>query len=317
MSKHDTVRSFQDLDVTRFRKAGNTPATEAPARKRPAASAAAPAIADESAMFLEAVSGTLDVSLKHTPGDADTPAPRAEKQKKHTAVLAGTPSRPQPEAAAPADPKKPPVPATPSVSDIPPESSIPKDADLFARAMGDVRPIRASGRDLAPPSRQLEPIYTKALADMDDIFSGKLEFSLEYTDEFVQGHVLGLDPLVLEKLKAGAYSPEGHVDLHGQNMEQAYATLVTFIRHAYQGGKRHLVVVTGRGKNSPGGTPVLRERVQAWFTRDPFKRVVLGFCSAKPGDGGAGALYVLLRKRKKSQGKIVWNTTPSEEELLL
>ena len=152
---------------------------------------------------------------------------------------------------------------------------------------------------------------------MDDIFSGKLEFSLEYTDEFIQGHVMGVDPVVLGKLRAGTYSPEGHVDLHGQNMEQAYATLAAFVKHAYQSGKRHLLIITGRGKNSPGGTPVLRERVQAWFTRDPFKRVVLAFCTAKPGDGGTGAVYILLRKRKKNQGKIVWDRQPGEEELLL
>jgi len=129
--------------------------------------------------------------------------------------------------------------------------------------------------------------------------------------------VLGLDPVVLGKLRAGAYSPEGHIDLHGQNLEQAYAALSVFLKEAYHGGKRHLLVITGRGKNSPGGTPVLRERVQAWFTRDPFKRVMLAFCTAKNGDGGPGALYVLLRKRKKNQGKIVWDRNPSEEELLL
>ncbi len=182
--------------------------------------------------------------------------------------------------------------------------------------MDGVRPIHARGRDLVPPSRP-RPLRETASADMDAYLNGKLVFSLEHTDEFVQGYVQGFNPVVLGKLKAGTYSPEAHVDLHGKNIEQAYATLVSFVKHAYQDGKRHLIVVTGRGKNSPGGTPVLRERVQAWFTRDPFKRVVLGFCSAKPSDGGAGALYLLLRKRKKSQGKIVWDSKPSEEDLLL
>ena len=306
MRKNDTFRSFHDLDASRFRKADLPSRGRRPAAKEPTVSpdSVEPAgIEDESAIFLTAVMDSMDVSLKYTPTESDKPVSRAMKKTANRATPHETatiiPEEQKEQPLVPAPPRK------------------PDDATLFVQAMNNVRPINARGRDLAPAIQSMQPMYTKALADMDDIFSGKLEFSLEYTDEFVQGHVLGLDPLVLEKLKAGAYSPEAHVDLHGQNMEQAYATLAQFVRHAYQNGKRHLIVVTGRGKNSPGGVSVLRERVQAWFTRDPFKRVVLGFCSARPEDGGAGAVYLLLRKRKKSHGKIVWNNTPSEEELLL
>ena len=188
---------------------------------------------------------------------------------------------------------------------------------LFAEAMGDVTPIRAKGRDLPSPPKPAGRAVPSAEYCMDDVLTGKIEFALEYTDQFIQGHVLDLDPAILATMRAGAYSPEGHLDLHGRNMQQAYAALAVFIKYAYQSGKRHLLIITGRGRNSPGGLSVLRERVQAWLARDPFKRVVLGFCTAKPADGGAGAMYLLLRKRKKHQGKIVWDRTPSEEELLI
>ncbi|MDR3074039.1 MAG: Smr/MutS family protein [Deltaproteobacteria bacterium] len=190
------------------------------------------------------------------------------------------------------------------------------ETEIFQAAMDGVAPIRARGRELAPPARPAAAAGVEALAAMDALFNDTLEFSLEYSEEFIQGHVLGLDSLVLGKLRSGAYSPEGHLDLHGQNLEQAYAALSAFLKEGYATGKRHLLVITGRGKNSPGGTPILRERVQAWFTRDPFKRVLLAFCTAKPGDGGAGALYLLLRKHRKNRGKIVWDRSPSEEELL-
>jgi len=306
MRKNDTFHSFHDLDGSRFRKADIPLRGHRSTAKSTAVSLdpVKPAeIEDESAIFLTAVMDSMDVSLKYTSAEPDKPVSHAMKK-------AAKRIAPQdPPAKAPGERKEPP--ATP----IP--SQKPDDATLFAQAMDNVHPINARGRDLAPAVQSLQPMRTKALANMDDIFFEKLEFSLEYTDEFIQGHVLGLDSLVLEKLKAGAYSPEAHVDLHGQNMEQAYATLTQFVRHAYQNGKRHLIVVTGRGKNSPGGVSILRERVQAWLTREPFKRVVLGFCSAKPEDGGAGAVYLLLRKRKKNHGKIIWNNTPSEEELLL
>jgi DNA-nicking Smr family endonuclease len=116
-----------------------------------------------------------------------------------------------------------------------------------------------------------------------------------------------MDPLVTAKLRAGQYSPEASMDLHGQNAEQARAALINFIRHAYNKGQRSLVVVTGRGKNSPGGLGVLRKSMQEWLTRNPLKRVVLAFCTAKAKDGGTGAVYILLRKLKKSNGKIQWD----------
>lgn len=303
MSKQ-TFRSFLDLDASPFSKGGKEerPVKRPASGKRPAP---VPCPDDEAALFLAAVSGTVDVSQKHTPVTEELPPSRRERKMKHRAA------EPAPATGAAPEPTLKPSSETP----VRPASATPVEARLFADAMSGVAPISARGRDLAP-AKQLPPVRSTVSDTTDEILFGTLEFSLEYTEEFVQGHVLGLDPVVVEKLKAGSYSHEAHVDLHGQNMEQAYATLVRFIRHAYQSDKRHLIVVTGRGKNSPGGLPVLRERVQSWFTRDPFKRVILGFCTAKPGDGGAGALYILLRRRRKLQGKIIWDKTPSEEELL-
>ena len=305
-SRRDTIRSFQDLDATRFHDSdGASPrapdaSASVPGKK---ATPPSPPLEDEAALFLAAVSGNVDVSKKNPAADNH----RTRDDAADAALFmnaAGQSQGTRPDSHALRD-----SPVPPALAPCEPE-----EENLFADAMNDVTPIRARGRDLAPASRPVEERapYTGI---MDDIVAGKVEFSLEYTDEFFQGHVLGLDPIILAKLRAGAFSPEGHVDLHGKNMEQAYPALAAFVKHAYLAGKRHLLVITGRGKNSPGGTPVLRERVQAWLTRDPFKRVVLGFCTAKPGDGGAGALYVLLRKRKKSQGKIVWDRMPTEEEL--
>ncbi|MCA1987238.1 MAG: Smr/MutS family protein, partial [Desulfovibrio sp.] len=60
---------------------------------------------------------------------------------------------------------------------------------------------------------------------------------------------------------------------------------------------------------------IIKDRVQGWLTRDPFKRVVLAFCTALPKHGGAGAIYVLLRKFNKTKGKIVWERTIWDEDV--
>lgn len=186
----------------------------------------------------------------------------------------------------------------------------------FKKAMDGVAPLSKKGRELQlKPEKNDSKVQVDANLALQELIDGKLEFSLEFSGEFVECRVVGLDSLVLDKLRAGQYSPEAHVDLHGQNAEQAHASLLRFIRHSYQRNLRNVIVVTGRGLNSPNGISVLRDRIQSWLTRDPFKRVVLAFCTARPHDGGPGALYVLLRKYKKSRGKIFWDRVPGPEEL--
>ena len=199
-----------------------------------------------------------------------------------------------------------------------PAEASPEDID-FIQAMEGVSGITSRGRDIRKhpePVRKGQGAVHAAQA-LQDLLDGTIEFQLEYSEEFIQGHVSGFDPMVLGKLRSGQYSPEGHLDLHGMVAQEAYDALVTFMRMAYTKGLRTVLLIPGRGRNSPEGFSVLREKVQHWLTRDPFKRVVLAFCTAQPRDGGAGAIYVMLRKLKKSHGKIQWDRTPSDPDLFV
>lgn len=184
-----------------------------------------------------------------------------------------------------------------------------QDAHLFAKAMSDVAPVNKRGRDVHAPAdkKSLPHPSGKTPAEiMQDIIDGRIEFALQHTGEYMEGFVQGVSPEVMDKLRSGQLSPEAHIDLHGLNALQAYTELTRFIKNSYQRNIRTMTVITGRGKNSPDGVAVIRNLIQDWLTHDPFKRVVLAFCTAQPRDGGAGALYVLLRKYKKSIGKIQW-----------
>ncbi|NHZ45248.1 Smr/MutS family protein [Nitratidesulfovibrio liaohensis] len=198
------------------------------------------------------------------------------------------------------------------------EQAPPPDEDnLFSKAMSGVRTLAGKGREVPPETAPREAAAPAVGHPLQDFMDGTVEFALEFTDEYLEGHVVGLDALTVGKLRAGQYSPEGHLDLHGMNALQAYEAMIGFMRAAYHKGMRTVLVIPGRGKNSPDGMGVLREKVQAWLTHDPFKRVVLAFCTAQPSHGGAGALYVLLRKYKKSRGKIQWDRTPTDADLFL
>ena len=101
---------------------------------------------------------------------------------------------------------------------------------------------------------------------------------------------------------------------HGLNALQAFEALRGFFRGGWYKGLRTVLIVPGRGRNSPDGVGVLRGKLQSWLTQDPFKRVVLAFCTAQPHDGGPGSVYVLLRKYRK-KGRIYWERMPADEDL--
>ena len=143
-----------------------------------------------------------------------------------------------------------------------PESD-PEAEEIFMAAMQGVQRMDgSSGRKVAPAvaSGPAQPLEDDAANDMDRFMRGDIEFELEYTDEFMYGYVRGLDIKIFQRLKAGSLSVAAHLDLHGMTSDQARDSLLFFIRESYLQGHRCVLVVTGRGRNSPGGRPILRYR---------------------------------------------------------
>lgn len=135
-----------------------------------------------------------------------------------------------------------------------------------------------------------------ALAALVRFVSGAGVFDLGDQDEFVEGPLPGADPLLLGRLRAGELSVQAWVDLHGLTVPDAREVLQRFVRRSTSRSLRCVLVEHGRGLHSKDRQPVLKERVVAWLSRGAMARVVHCFCTARPHDGGAGALYVLLRQ---------------------
>lgn len=188
-----------------------------------------------------------------------------------------------------------------------------EEDSIFMQSVKEVTPLQGRGRDVVPVPEVGTP-PPNGQVSLQDFMDGKLEFALSFTEEYLEGHVVGLDQMTVNKLRAGSFSPEAHLDMHGLNAVQAFEALRGFLRGSWYKGLRTVLVVPGRGRNSPDGIGILREKLQSWLTQDPFKRVVLAFCTAQPHDGGAGSVYVLLRKYKK-KGHIYWDRTPADSDL--
>jgi DNA-nicking Smr family endonuclease len=173
------------------------------------------------------------------------------------------------------------------------------DEELFRTAMAGVeRLVDPRGAAPRPPPR--EAVVTdddaEALARLAELVSGEGNFDISHTDEFIEGSVPGLDRRVVLALKRGEYAVQAHVDLHGLTRAEAKEEVERFLTASRRDGKRCVLVVHGRGLNSKDQIPVLKEQLRVWLQRGRIGRSVLAFATARAHDGGAGALYVLLRR---------------------
>lgn len=111
------------------------------------------------------------------------------------------------------------------------------------------------------------------------------------------GEHAGIDKSTRRRLAQGQLEIEARLDLHGMTAAQAERRLSGFIDSAARQNRRCVLVITGKGADGNG---VLRRLVPEWLKAPPLAPRVLAISAARPGDGGAGALYVLLRRRRQA-----------------
>ena len=200
----------------------------------------------------------------------------------------------------------PPAPPAPRPAPPAPPAAV-DDPTLFARAMTDVRPLASrEGRRVDGPAPAAEPRppvseEAEAFAVLSDLVNGETAFDVTETREYVEGMVVGLDPRLVRRLRRGDFAWQAHLDLHGMVAESARAATEAFLADGMTKGHRCVLIVHGRGLNSKDQTPVLKERLKTWLARGRMARTVLAFATARPVDGGAGALYVLLRRDRRKR----------------
>lgn len=156
--------------------------------------------------------------------------------------------------------------------------------------------IRPSPEPIAHVPPHLDP-ELEAYDELRGLIEGEVPFDLESSDEFIEGSAHGLDPRILKRLRRGDYALQGHLDLHGMKRDEAKVALEAYLAQCRAAGKRCVLVVHGRGLHSKDQVPVLKEAVQRWLQTARFGQVVLAFATARPHDGGAGAIYLLLRRQ--------------------
>ena len=181
---------------------------------------------------------------------------------------------------------------------------IPDDERYFNEAMSDVTPIQRDGRGKIPghgknirPSHPAPDEEQEVMAHLQNLIKGSIEMDITFSDEYIEGAVSGVSRKIMKRLKKGEIPIGDHIDLHGLTKQKAEKEVRDFLVKSHRLGLRCVLIIHGRGLNSPDSFPVLKERLPVWLNRGPVRRIVLAFATARPYDGGTGAIYVLLRGR--------------------
>jgi DNA-nicking Smr family endonuclease len=116
--------------------------------------------------------------------------------------------------------------------------------------------------------------------------------------ELRAGSTPGVDRSTHDKLRRGQLALDAKLDLHGMDRERAHRALDRFLETSSAQGRRCLLIVTGKGGGKPGEPGVLKSEVPRWLNEQPNRARLIAFTSAQPRHGGAGALYVLLKRQR-------------------
>jgi len=168
-----------------------------------------------------------------------------------------------------------------------------EDARLFRQAVRDVRPLRA--RTSPPRAPRARPHARFTRADRAAVLRESLEAQTadpeQLTGEALTFRRPQIPPGVLRRLRRGEYRVQREIDLHGMTVAEAKLALREFLVSALEQRVRCVRIVHGKGLRSGHRGPVLKAAVNTILRRTG---AVLGYVSARPVDGGTGAVYVLL-----------------------
>jgi len=178
------------------------------------------------------------------------------------------------------------------------------DEEAFRQAMSDVTRLPEADRRVrvrklteapaeqaaaaSPPEEDPERLFLQAM-------DGDNESEFFLLNEYVEGGTQAWDTRLLKKLREGGFAVQAELDLHGFSQKEAVGRLQEFVLDCCRRGFTCVRVIHGKGKNSPGPIPVLKNRVERWLSRRSSARYVVAYTSARLVDGGGGAMYVLLR----------------------
>jgi DNA-nicking Smr family endonuclease len=170
-----------------------------------------------------------------------------------------------------------------------------EDLRLFTQAVGPVRRIVREIAIATRPQPSPEPLQSQ----LDEArVAGELMHSAIDPAQIEVGEELsylksGLSPRLLQRLKRGHFSIADEIDLHQMTANVARIAIKQFLDENKRDGRLCVKIIHGKGLRSRAQGPVLKRLVDGMLRQ---RADVLAYASAKPAEGGTGAVIVLLRQ---------------------
>jgi len=168
------------------------------------------------------------------------------------------------------------------------------DHDLFRRLFGDVKRVRSD--KIHHGSEKPEPTARFRRDDesrvLDESVNGTVDPAELETGEELSFRRPQVRVADFRRLRRGQFSVADEIDLHGLSAEQARQALTDFLAEAVLRRLRCVRIIHGKGLRSGPSGPVIKRRIGRWLKH---RDEVLAYCTARPVDGGTGAIYLLLR----------------------
>jgi DNA-nicking Smr family endonuclease len=187
-----------------------------------------------------------------------------------------------------------------------------EEIELWRQVTQTIAP--SAGRERAPDVKIVPPVEASEKKHPEKLSGCKAPFLPGYTPP-PQPPASGLAPLsplerrLRQRLSRGRADVDAVMDLHGLRQDQAHGVLRQFLFNAQASGARLVLVITGKGGRSPDLSSyhsqigVLRRSVPQWLRAPEMRGVVIGFEEAGQQHGGAGALYVRIRRPDRPSGR--------------
>ncbi|HEU4665446.1 MAG TPA: Smr/MutS family protein [Dokdonella sp.] len=170
-----------------------------------------------------------------------------------------------------------------------------EDARLFRSAIGEVRRLpEPEAADSTRPRPAPEPLQSERdeASVRDELLTHAIDHGTIELGEEISYLKPGQPPKLLQKLRRGQFSVRAEIDLHEMSVAVAREAIRQFLDDCRRHDELCVRIVHGKGLRSKAQGPVLKQLTDGLLRR---RADVLAFTSARPAQGGTGAVIVLLQ----------------------
>lgn len=175
-----------------------------------------------------------------------------------------------------------------------PDNQQPKDVEAWLAEVEEVNRL---------PQPEEKPTASLIINNIQPSLSMSGVYNPNSFTELTVGNTDNIDKNTAEKFRKGQFKIEARIDLHGRTEKEAFSAVEDFVKNSYICGRRCVLIITGKGIKKddeawyePKG--IIREALPKWLNHPEIRPFILCMSPALPIDGGNGAMYVLLKRKR-------------------